>query len=127
MYAYLSKQAHYANTDRVHTRGVQELDAIESSTIYTSHKLSVPDTELLGAGDTKLYIVGCVDKTSSHRHIHVKGKMYVVRGTPELLHGIPDIHSLGLILEFPKTYTIRAGRIFASHHLDDFISLFSEW
>ena len=108
VYAYLSKQAHYANTDRVHTRGVQELDAIESSTIYTSHKLSVPDTELLGAGDAKLYIVGCVDKTSSHRHIHVKGKMYVVRGTPELLHGIPDIHSLGLILEFPKTYIIRA-------------------
>ena len=33
VYAYLSKQAHYANTDRVHTRGVQELDAIESSTI----------------------------------------------------------------------------------------------
>ena len=127
MYAYLSKQAHYANTDRVHTRGVQELDAIESSTIYTSHKLPVPDTELLGAGDTKLYIVGCVDKTSSHRHIHVKGKMYVVRGTPELLHSIPDIYSLGLILEFPKTYTIRAERIFASHRLDDFISLFSGW
>ena len=127
MYAYLSKQAHYANTDRVHTRGVQELDAIKSPTIYTSHKLSVPDTELLGAGDAKLYIVGCVDKTSSHRHIHVRGKMYVVSGTPELLHGIPDIHSLGLILEFPKTYTIRAGRIFASHRLDDFISLFSEW
>ena len=123
MHAYLSKQAHYANTNRAHTGSLQELDAIKSPTIYTSHKLPVPDTELLGAGDTKLYIVGCVDKTSSHRHIHVKGKMYVVRGT---LHGIPDIHSLGLILEFPKTYTIRAGRIFASHRLDDFISLFSE-
>ena len=123
MHAYLSKQAHYANTNRAYTRGLQELDAIKSPTIYKSHKLPVPDTELLGAGDTKLYIVGCVDKTSSHRHIHVKGKMYVVRGT---LHGIPDIHSLGLILEFPKTYTIRAGRIFASHRLDDFISLFSE-
>ena len=108
MHAYLSKQAHYANTNRAHTRSLQELDAIKSPTIYTSHKLPVPDTELLGAGDTKLYIVGCVDKTSSHRHIHVKGKMYVVRGTPELLHGIPDIHSLGLILEFPKTYIIRA-------------------
>ena len=76
--------------------------------MYTSHKLSVPDTKLLGAEDTKLYIVGSVDNTSSHRHIHVKGKMHVVRGTPELLHGIPDIHSLGLIHEFPKTYTIRA-------------------
>ena len=123
----MSKQAHYANTNRAHTRGLQELDAIKSPTIYTSHKLPVPDTELLRAGDTKLYIVGCVDKTSSHRHTHVKGKMYVVRGTPELLHGIPDIHCLGLILEFPKTYTIRAERIFASHRLDDFISLFSGW
>ena len=118
---------HYANTNRAHTRSLQELDAIKSLTIYTSHKLPVPDTELLGAGDTKLYIVGCVDKTSSHRHIHVKGKMYVVSGTPELLHGIPDIHSLGLIHEFPRTYTIRAETIFASHRLDDFISLFSEW
>ena len=127
MHAYLSKQAHYANTNRAHTGSLQELDAIKSPTIHTSHKLPVPDTELLGAGDTKLYIVGCVDKTSSHRHTHFKGKMYVVSGTPELLHGIPDIHSLGLILEFPKTYTIRAGRIFASHRLDDFISLFSEW
>ena len=107
MYAYLSKQAHYANTNRAHTRGLQELDAIRSSTMYTSHKLSVPDTELLEAEDTKLYIVGCIDKTSSHRHTHVKGKMHVVRGTLELLHGIPDIHSLGLIHEFPKTYTIR--------------------
>ena len=127
MHAYLSKQVHYANTNRAHTRSLQELDAIKSLTIYTSHKLPVPDTELLGAGDTKLYIVGCVDKTSSHRHIHVKGKMYVVSGTPELLHGIPDIHSLGLIHEFPRTYTIRAETIFASHRLDDFISLFSEW
>ena len=76
--------------------------------MYTSHKLSVPDTELLEAEDTKLYIVGCIDKTSSHRHTHVKGKMHVVRGTLELLYGIPDIHSLGLIHEFPKTYTIRA-------------------
>lgn len=56
-----------------------------------------------------------------------KEKMHVVRGTPELLHGIPDIHSLGLIHEFPRTYTIRAETIFASHRLDDFISLFSRW
>ena len=117
MFAYLSKQAHYANTNRAHTRGLQELDAIRSSTMYTSHKLSVPDTELLEAEDTKLYIVGCIDKTSSHRHTHVKGKMHVVRGTPELLHGIPDIHSLGLIHEFPRTYTIRAETIFASQIL----------
>ena len=53
-------------------------------------------------------MVGCVDNTSSHRHTHVKGKLYVVRGTPELLHGIPDIQSLGLIHEFPGIYTIRA-------------------
>ena len=31
-------------------------------------------------------MVGCVDNTSSHRHTHVNGKLYVVRGTSELLH-----------------------------------------
>ena len=87
-------------------------------------KLSVLETELLGAGDTKLDIVGCVDKTSNHRHTHVKGKLDFVRGTLKLRHGIPNVHCLGLIHEFPGTYTIRAERVFASHHLDEFISLF---
>ena len=53
-------------------------------------------------------MVDYVDNTSSYRHTHVNGKLYVVRGTPELLHGIPDIQSLGLIHEFPGIYTIRA-------------------
>ena len=87
-------------------------------------KLSVLETELLGAGDTKLDIVGCVDKTSNHRHTHVKGKLDFVRVTHELRHGIPNIHSLGLFHEFPGTYTIRTEKVFASHRLDDFISPF---
>ena len=37
VYAYLSKQAHYVNTNRAHIRGVRELEAIKSSKIYKSH------------------------------------------------------------------------------------------
>ena len=74
-------------------------------------KLSVPDRELLGAGDTKLDTVGCVDMTLSHGHTQVKEKVYVVRGTPKLLLGIPAIHSLGLIHEIPGTYTIRVVEV----------------
>ena len=65
-------------------------------------KLSVPDRELLGVGDTKLDTVGCVDMTLSHGHTQVKEKVYVVRGTPKLPLGIPVIHSLGSSMKFQE-------------------------
>lgn len=74
-------------------------------------KLSVPDRELLGAGDARLDTVGCVEMDLTHVNTLVKEKVYVIRGTPKLLLGVPAIRSLGLIHEIPGTYSIKAVEV----------------
>ena len=74
-------------------------------------KLSAPDRELLGAGDTTLDTVGYVEMHLRHGNTLVKEKVYVVRGTTKPLLGVPAIRSLGLIHEIPVTYTIRAVQL----------------
>ena len=49
--------------------------------------------------------------TLTHGNTHVKEKVYVVRGTPKLLLGVPAIRSLGLTHKIPGTYTIRAVEV----------------
>ena len=74
-------------------------------------KLSAPDRELLGAGDTTLDTVGYVEMHLSHGNTLVKEKVYVVRGTTKPLLGVPAIRNLGLIHQIPGTYTIRTVQL----------------
>ena len=47
----------------------------------------------------------------THVNTLVKEKVYVIRGTPKLLLGVPAIRSLGLIHEIPGTYSIKAVEV----------------
>ncbi|XP_014668933.1 PREDICTED: uncharacterized protein K02A2.6-like [Priapulus caudatus] len=69
-------------------------------------ELSMPDKELVGAGDKRLNIVGCADMSLCHGNTQVKKS--VVRGASKLLLGVPAIRSLGLIHHILGTCTVRA-------------------
>ena len=70
--------------------------------------LCKPDRKLVGAGDTPLDTVGCMDLNLTRgKHTQIKEKVYVVRGASKLLLGVPAIRSLGLIHEIPGTYSIK--------------------
>ena len=92
--------------------------SVMPESIYKSSygTLSVPDKELVGAGDVPLVTLGCAVMNLTLNETIVKERVYVVRGASKLLLGIPAIRSLGLIHEIPGTYSVKVVHHMPDHH-----------
>ena len=71
-------------------------------------KLEPAERRLVGAGETPLETIGCVNMVLKHGETRINEQVYVVRGATKLLLGVPGIRNLGLIHEIPGTFSVRA-------------------
>jgi len=62
--------------------------------------------------------LGCAVINLSLAETVIKERVYVVRGASKLVLGVPAIRSVGLILEIPGTYSVKAVNQMPDNHSD---------